>query len=178
MTQRTLRLAYWLSLALTIASLLSLTIIDQQLKTAVSPLGIVSFELCAFNASCSSIPASWAGEAKLYAAVSLGLDYLFMLVYPAAISCGLWLLSANAASSFKATAKFLIAAVWVAGFADAIENYHLFQMLMGQPIASHQWPATLAASLKFICLTPALLLWLYGGVSSVIRGKAHRVVAS
>ena len=42
MSHKHLKTAYWVSLALAIASLAALGIIDQQLKTAASPLGIVS----------------------------------------------------------------------------------------------------------------------------------------
>jgi hypothetical protein len=33
-------------------------------------------------------------------------------------------------------------------------------MLLGHSVETHQWPATLAATFKFVCLGPALALWL------------------
>ena len=92
MAHRFLRPLFWGSLVLTVACLFALAVIDEHLKNTVSPLGIISFELCAFQSACAVIPASWDAEAKLYASMGLGLDYLFMLTYSAAISCGLWLL--------------------------------------------------------------------------------------
>lgn len=164
MSHKHLKTAYWVSLALAIASLAALGIIDQQLKTAASPLGIVSFELCAYNASCPAVIAAWSAKAQLMAAMGLGLDYLFMVAYPAAICLGLLLLAPRLPRSMRTVATVLAWVVWVAGFADAVENYHLFQMLLGHPVADHQWPATLAASIKFVALVPALLVWLVGSV--------------
>jgi hypothetical protein len=156
------------SLILTLVSLIALAIIDAHLKTPASPLGIVSFELCAFQSSCATIPASWDATAKLYAAMSLGLDYLFMLAYPAAISCGLWLLLGKHPGGWRKPMMLMANVVWVAGLADAVENYHLFQMLMGQPITSHQWIASLSATAKFVVLVPALAMWLLGVVRSML----------
>ena len=43
----------WISLALTLATLAALVAIDLHLRNAASPQGIVSFELCAYFASCT-----------------------------------------------------------------------------------------------------------------------------
>lgn len=164
---------YRVCTALTVMVLFALAVIDQKLKSSLSPLGIVSFELCAYSATCASMIARWEGEAKLYAALSLGLDYLFMLAYPAAMSGGLWLLRSEAAPSLRTAALAMMYAVWLAGFADAVENYHLFQMLLGHSVETHQWPATLAATFKFVCLAPALVLWLFMTIRSKARGRSE-----
>jgi hypothetical protein len=176
--RRLLRIVFWSSLILTLGSLFALATIDEHLKNSSAPMGIVSFELCAFQSTCSSIQESWDAAAKLNAAMSLGLDYLFMLTYPAAISCGLWLLSSKDASPLRLPMAYMAYAVWLAGASDAIENYHLFQMLIGQPVSSHQWPATLAASLKFFILVPALVLWLVGLLRSVLIRNARHISAT
>jgi hypothetical protein len=178
MTHGILRRLYWISLVLAIASLCALAIIDQHLKTPVSPLGIVSFELCAYESACASIPASWDAKAKLYAAMSLGLDHLFMLAYPAAISCGLWLFRSRCPALWRTPTMLMICAVWVAGAADAVENHHLFQMLLDQPMANHQWPATLAATVKFLCLMPALTLWLLSVIWHKLPGAGSQAPAA
>lgn len=176
MTQRALRLTYWISLAITFATLGALAIIDQHLKTPASPLGIVSFELCAYGSSCDAIASSWGGEAKLQAAMSLGLDYLFMLAYPATICCGLLLLEKQVPASLKMPAMVLAWVVWGAGMSDAVENYHLYQMLLGKPVIAHQWPATIAASIKFAILVPPLLAWLLATIWFGLPFRARQAV--
>ncbi len=172
---RFLRPLFWGSLVLTVACLFALAVIDEHLKNTVSPLGIISFELCAFQSACAVIPASWDAEAKLYASMGLGLDYLFMLTYSAAISCGLWLLVKRETTKLRTLMVLMSYTIWLAGLADAVENYHLFQMLVGRPIVSHQWPATLSATLKFACLLPPLTLWLLGSVRSALsEGRLKR----
>lgn len=165
--QPTLRLAFWLSLALAVACMGVLAVLGEPLKLAVSPLGIVSFELCAYAGDCESIASVWRQQVPLHAAMNLGFDYLFMLAYPALITCGLLWAAGRLPSSLRRFSLVMVAAVWLAGGADAVENYHLFQLLMGQPAAAHAWPATLAASLKFALLLPAVLICLVG----VIAGR-------
>ena len=178
MPHRTLRAIFWASLVLTLTSLIALAIIDEHLKTPASPLGIVSFELCAFQSACSVIPASWNAATKIYASMSLGLDYLFMLAYPATISCGLWLLVKKEPTPLRKPMMVMAYAIWVAGLADSVENYHLFQMLLGQPIVSHQWIATLSATAKFVCLVPALALWLFGTTKSALSSNTGQISAT
>jgi hypothetical protein len=175
---RFLRPIFWGSLVLTAVGLFALAVIDEHLKNTASPLGIVSFELCAFQSTCAAIPASWDAEAKLYASMSLGLDYLFMLTYSTAISCGLWLLVKKGATTLRAPMVLMSYTIWLAGLADAVENYHLFQMLMEQPIVSHQWPATLSATVKFACLLPSLTLWLLGSVRSLLSSSEKQAAAT
>jgi hypothetical protein len=160
MQQHPLRIVHWSSLTLAAVLLAALGIIDQHLKTQASPLGIVSFELCAHAAACQDMLAAWSPKAQLMAAMSLGLDYLFMLAYPVAIGSGLLLLAPRLPHTLGKCASWLAVLVCGAGLADAVENYHLFQMLAGSPVLAHQWSATLAASIKFVALLPPLLFWL------------------
>ena len=179
MPHRFLKYFFWASLVLTLATLFALAAIDEHLKNPVSPLGIVSFELCAFQSTCSAIQASWDAGARVYAAMSLGLDYLFMLAYPAAISCGLvLLLKKGGISPLRRPVMLMVYAIWLAGISDAVENYHLFQMLLGQSVIIHQWPATLAATLKFACLVPALALWLFGMAKSALTSGVGQASAT
>jgi hypothetical protein len=61
-----------------------LALIDQTLKTEVAPFGIISFELAGSRAK--DILISWSETARQQAFLSLGLDYLFLCVYPFALS--------------------------------------------------------------------------------------------
>lgn len=160
MNTKQLRISFWLSVIISFASLAPLGMIDSYLKNALSPLGIVSFEFCAYQSNCEPIVASWTGTAHSMAAMSLGLDYLFMLAYSAAICFGLLLAAPNLPSALQRLALLFAWGIWIAGGADAIENYHLFQMLLGQPVAAHQWGAAAAATIKFAIVVPALVVWL------------------
>jgi hypothetical protein len=160
MNRQHLKTAYAISVVMALATLAALGLMDEHLKNAASPLGIVSFELCAYRANCQEIVGAWTAQAKAMAAMSLGLDYLFMVAYPAAICCGLLWAAPRLRPAFQRVAMALAWGIWLAGVADAVENYHLFQMLLGQPGAWHPWAATAAATLKFALLIPALLVWL------------------
>jgi hypothetical protein len=167
----TLRTAFWVSLVLAGASLAALALIDETLKGPHVPLGIVSYELCAYTANCADMIASWQGSTQAMAAMSLGVDYLFMVAYPALICFGLLICKTALPGSLQRVAAVLAAAIWLAGLADAIENYHLFQMLAGQAIDLHAWPASVAATIKFVVLVPALLLWFGSGVKYLLSPR-------
>ena len=60
---------------------------------------------------------------------------------------------------------------WTAGVADAFENYFLARMLIAPTMQQYAWPATIAATVKFVVLggTLAWLLWVC--LRYVIGGK-------
>jgi hypothetical protein len=174
MPRSTLKQLFFASLALALASLAALGWVDTYLKTAASSLGVVSFELCAYQHSCDAIVASWQGVAAAMAAMSLGLDYLFMLVYPAAICFGLLLTSTRVPTWLRRATILAAYVAWLAGLADAVENYHLFQMLVGAEASLHAWPASVAATLKFVVLIPTLGLLLFNGA---VVGLSRRSTA-
>jgi hypothetical protein len=160
MNRQYLKTACAISAVMALATLAALALIDEHLKNTASPLGMVSFELCAYTANCHEIVGAWTTHAQIMAALSLGLDYLFMVAYPAAICFGLLWAAPRLRPAFQRVATALAWGIWLAGVADAVENYHLFQMLLGQPSTWHPWAATAAATLKFALLIPALLVWL------------------
>jgi high-affinity Fe2+/Pb2+ permease len=111
------------------------------------------------------------------AGLSLGLDYLFMLTYPAAICFGL-LLTATLVPSRLQRATVLAAYIsWLAGAADAAENYHLFQMLVGAQESLHAWAASIAATIKFAVLIPTLALLLFNYLVFGIALRAQEVTS-
>lgn len=57
--------------------LFALRTLDAPLRTSAAPRGIVSFELAQNYDASRQILDSWSTDAKVYAALSLGLDYLF-----------------------------------------------------------------------------------------------------
>jgi len=149
----------WASLALTLTTFAALIAIDLHLRNAASPRGIVSFELCAYFASCADIVNGWGPGGRVWAALSLGLDYLFMLLYPATIFLGLMLVVVHVPDRLKMLTSGVAWAVWGAGAADAVENYCLAQMLVSPAADGYAWPAALFATVKFIVLGVSLA-WL------------------
>jgi hypothetical protein len=154
---------FWISLVLTVATLAALAVIDQHLRSPVSPLGIVSFEVCAYAGSCRAIVESWGPGGQVWAALSLGVDYLFMVLYPATIFLGLLLVVVHVPDRLKKLTRRAAWAVWGAGAADAAENYSLVQMLVSPAADGYAWPAAMFATAKFIVLgfTLAWLLVMY-----------------
>jgi hypothetical protein len=150
----------WISLVLMLAILGGLIAIDLHLRNPVSPQGIVSFELCAYIRSCRAIVEAWGPGGQVWAALSLGLDYLFMFLYAATIFLGLWLVVVHVPERLEKFTLGAAWAVWVAGAADALENYCLVQMLMNPAADGYAWPASIFATIKFVVLSVTLGWWL------------------
>jgi FtsH-binding integral membrane protein len=147
-----LKTLFWISLLLMLATLGALIAIDLHLRNAVSPQGIVSFELCAYTSSCRAIVEAWGPGGQVWAALSLGVDYLFMFLYPATIFLGLTLAVVHVPERLSKFTRGAAWAVWGAGAADAAENYCLAQMLLNPSPGAYAWPAALFATIKFIVL--------------------------
>ena len=151
-----------------------LAILDQSLITESVPLGIVSFEFAGSLSSAQSMVASWGAEAKIYAALSLGIDYLFMVLYAASISLGCSLTARAVNTSFLSRAGILLAwAQFLAVILDGIENYALIKLLQGSENAL--WP-----SLSFWCALPKFIIvlagltWIIYGAVLIVAKKIKR----
>jgi hypothetical protein len=143
---------FWSLLLATLALLLILNQVGDPLVNPDAPYGIVSFEIARTWPTAASIMSSWDFAARLHAAFSLGLDYLFMLVYSSTL----------ALSSLWAGDKLLVLrwplagfgvplawGSWLAAVFDSVENLALILLLFGQQ--GYFWPAAaaLCAYLKF-----------------------------
>lgn len=73
---------------LALLTMASLQVLDAPLKTAAAPAGIISYEFARDLEGARRILDSWGPEARVYAGLSLGLDYLFMLSYAGALGLG------------------------------------------------------------------------------------------
>ena len=156
------------SLVLALATLAALVLIDRHLHNDFSPQGIVSFEVCAYSSACRAIVEAWGPADRVWAALSLGLDYLFMLLYAAAIFLGLRVASAGLPARLAQVTRFVAWAAWVAAIMDAFENFALAQMLVSPEAMSFAWPASIAATVKFailaVTITWFVAAWGYRGV--------------
>lgn len=140
-------------------------VLDAPLRTAAAPSGIVSYELAGTPAAAQSILDSWDARARLFAAFGLGLDYLFMPSYALTLSLGILLAAGRHAGAFAKLGAWLGWGALIAPLFDAVENFALWQVLLGDFQAL--WPslAAICATVKFILLllglAYALLGWLW-----------------
>ena len=116
---------------LTLILMITLNSINSQLSNKTAPMGIVSFELAGTMEHSQKIIAGWGEDGKTYAALSLGLDYLFLVSYASFLSLGCVLVT----NRLTNTGKLIIAGSllsWsqlIAGLLDGIENWALIQLL-------------------------------------------------
>ena len=156
------RRVMWLALALSVACIIALQIINAPLHTPAAPRGIVSFELTWNSATAQRMLDSWDQRARLHAALSIGLDYLFMYAY-GALAWSLMRLRAMALDHVQRPRlahafRSLSFAAWAAILCDAVENIAMWRILFG-PVAP--WPllASILATIKFVLLGLLLSLW-------------------
>ena len=158
---------FWPLLATTLFVMVLFQFLDRPLRTPAAPWGVVSFELAGSVEKAGSMIDSWDDRARLSAALGLGLDYLFMLLYATtiAIAC-LW--SAGVYDSLgwglAGLGGLMAWGVWLAALLDGIENYSLWQLLKG-PV-SDPWPgvARWCASIKFTLIAISMVYGIAGGV--------------
>ena len=159
---------------LTIALLISLLALDVPLRTDVAPAGIVSFELAGDMPTAQAILDSWGSEGRVYAGVSLGLDYLFLFSYVIAVGLGCVLI----VQRLPQKSGFLVAlglwAAWgmvAAGLFDFIENYGLIRLLINQ--GKPWWPSIVywSAVLKYLLVGIALVYLVVGFIVQFVRGN-------
>jgi hypothetical protein len=146
------------------------------LTTAAAPAGIVSFEFAGNAARAEAILASWDATASLYAALGLGLDYLFMVAYASAIS----LACIRVAEAWRGRAPgvarlgwLLAIGQWLAAGLDAVENFALLRLLFGYDAAAWPTVAWWCAAVKFTLVGAGLLFVLIGGSVWLLTRQAR-----
>ena len=156
--------------ALLIALAIALTSIGAPLNTDAAPRGIVSFELAGSAASAERMLASWSAPARERAMLSLGLDYLYMLVYPAWFSLACVLIARGSTAWHGRLGRGLAWLVLPTGVLDAVENWALIRILLDG--ASDGW-----AALAFWCAAPKFVLLLLA-VPYVVVGGLVRLASA
>ncbi len=161
--------AFVVFLGLTFIVMASLNALDSPLKTDVAPLGIVSFELAGNIVRAQAIVESWGENGQVYAGLSLGLDYLFLVVYAItfALGCTLVAQTLPREGKFFSTGVFLAWVQFGAALLDAVENYGLIRMLLGTQQAWWAVVARWCAIPKFSILGVGLVYIIVGGIVSL-----------
>ena len=147
--------------------------VNQILETPAAPYGIISYEFSTTVEGARAILESWDPPERVYAGFSLGLDYLYMVLYSTTIALAcLWAGSVLAVRVWPLASlgAWLAWGQWAAALLDAVENAALWIIMMG-PIAD-PWPAVAAG-----CAAPKFVL-VFAGVLYVLLGVAARGLAS
>ena len=147
---------FWIQCGLIAPMIVVLAALDAELKNSVVPGGIVDFEFCAWQGQCTAILASWNTAQRETLMLLQGLDYLFLLQYPALlVTAWLWAMPVTRRSPRRF--KVLVSLAALTAFSDAVENVALIQLVRGA-----QWPlwgevASSAAAIKFTVLAVLVL---------------------
>ena len=151
-------------LLLTVILSIVMFFVDKPLRTKAARLGMVSAQLAGSVSKAQEILDSWDTMARIHAAFSLGLDYLYLLSYSNTIGLACIL----AASEFQAQGWFLVFwgaplawGQWLAALLDSVENIALFFMFRGD--VREPWP-----KIAYWCAVPKFLL--------VIAGIAYALI--
>lgn len=143
---------FWPLLGTTLFLLVLLNQVGAPLTTPKSPYGIISYEFAGIPENAAAILNSWDANSQLRAAFSLGLDFLFLVLYSTTIGIAcIW------ASEVLLKNRWPLAGVgiplawglWLAALLDTIENVALTHILFNTP--NSPWPelAAICALIKF-----------------------------
>ena len=165
LSESTQKSAFWGILVFTLASMMGMHIIGRPLVNETSPCGIVSFEFAGTFDRAQLMMASWGAEGLISAGLSLGFDYLFLVVYAICIALGCVLVARamqSRVTRLKPIGAILAWAQFLAALLDAIENYALIRVLLGS--TENLWPALarLCAGPKFLIISAGLLYIILG----------------
>lgn len=151
-------------LLLTLILFAVFSVLDTPLQTEYAPNGIVSFELAGTPQNAAHMVLTWTEEAVLNAAFGLGIDYLFMPVYALALGFGTLLAAGRHGGRLRSLGTVAGYGAFAAALFDAVENYALFQVLLGAFDSPYPAIAAFCAMIKFGLLVLGLLYAVLGGV--------------
>ncbi len=140
--------------------------LDQPLRTAAAPMGIVSFELARTTANAQTILTSWDASARVYAGLSLGLDALYPPLYATAI--GLACAAVAVRLQRRGRLGWMVVGIWLAwgmvaaALFDYVENVALVAQLLGKTAVYLPTIAWAMASLKFGIIIAAFFYLIVG----------------
>lgn len=174
----------WPALILFLVSALVLLAVmsrlDAALTTVAAPGGIVSFEMAGNLETATRIVASWKMAGKIQAAFSLGLDYLFLIVYALFISIACVLIGRKLTPKYRLWANLGYLIGWAqfpAALLDGIENFALIRVILGSQSEVLPLIARWCAVVKF-GIVGAGLIYILTGLTMValmiIAGRMPR----
>jgi len=151
---------------LLIFNIVVIRVFEAPLKNEVCTGGIVSFELAKDLSQTIKILDSWDANAQLNMSLSLGFDFLFLLVYSSFIAMLIYNVNNKLWKSkpFYSFAKLLIILIFIAAIFDIVENIALIKLLLGNLEQYWSSVAYYFATAKFviiiICIIYLIVNWL------------------
>ena len=169
------RRVFLVLLVATLVVLANLQVVGGPLRTEAAPQGIVSFEFAGTLAEAHRMMDAWGASGRVYAGLSLGLDYLFLALYGLTLALACVRTARSFGGGYARLGEVLAWGALLAAALDALENYALIRVLLGA--ASDAWPAVAygAALTKFILVAAALLYFFSGLIRYFFPGKRGRV---
>jgi hypothetical protein len=153
------------ALALATAALsYALALIGEALITDAAPLGIVSFEFAGSGLRVERILSSWSSHARQQAMLSLGVDSLYLVLYPAFIALACVRVGIRLEPSGSQLQRVGFGLAWLVLLAaplDAVENYALIRLVT-------DGPADFWAQLARMCAIPKFTLVALGLVYAAV----------
>jgi hypothetical protein len=171
------QLAFVFALLLTVVLMRVIHVTNAPLVNPTAPIGMISLQLAGSLPDALQILASWDQEARIYAALNLGIDYLYMVAYAFVIGLGCVLLARRLAPRSPLLALVGVGLSWgvfVALLLDATENIFLIRLLLGDWQAL--WPIMVrwCAIPKFGLVLAALAYLACGAVISLAQAIRPR----
>ncbi|MEN8184819.1 MAG: hypothetical protein ABFS46_20045 [Myxococcota bacterium] len=145
-----------------------LSAVGQALVTPEAPLGIVSYEFAGSMDLSSAILASWSAHARAMAMLSLGLDFLYLLVYPAWFSLAAVRVGRGLGAGWRGPGAAVAWGVLLCAPLDAVENHGLIQQLVHGPTDGYARLAWAAAAPKFALVGIAALYLMAAGTTRLL----------
>lgn len=157
-------------LVLTFLTMVALQVLGSRLITPDAPMGIVSFELAGSPERAQNIMESWDATIQLYAAIDLGLDFLFLVAYSITlVLCCLLIMGSIKNRFFIVTGHVMVYGSFLAGLLDAVENYALIKTLFSQGNSTFPFIAKWCAIPKFTIVGLVLVYSIAGGIFILIK---------
>jgi len=118
---------------LLIITLIAMRYFNIYLQDPTSPNGIIDFELAKTLERSQEILNGWGGFEKTFAGLSLGFDFLFLIIYTLFIALLIHKLNERlwTGESFYKIGEILIWSMFFAAIFDIVENICLIKLLIG-----------------------------------------------
>lgn len=174
LSDRAQSLAFTVLLLVMLVLFTFLMVLGEPMRTDAAPQGIVSFELARTGDRAGEILDSWPQSVRNMALLQTGIDYLFLVVYPALLSLGCVLVARRLRERAAGLSRLGVVLAWLvllAGVLDAIENVALIRMLLSGPSDAMAGLAWACAVPKF-ALVAIAALYAVGGFVVSLFGRA------
>ena len=142
---------------------IALRYFNNSLENEITPYGIFSYELAGSLERSLEILDSWSPLAKTFAGLSLGFDFLFLLIYTLFISLLIHKLNERLwiGKSYYRIGELLIWSMFITAIFDAVENVALIKLLIGSSQEYWSWVAYAFAIGKFALIIISIVYILY-----------------